>query len=177
LFADAVSMGVSNYLGKRSRSSYTETQRELERLGIEHLPEQEKEEVRHIFQERGLEGDKLEAVVDAITSNKSAWLDVMMTMELGLPEDVSSPARHGFATFWAFTIAGAIPLTPYLTRLPGSLFEISAIAAAMALFATGALRVFVTGVNWFRGGLEMLAVGSAAAVVAYAAGRIIAALT
>ena len=31
-----------------------------------------------------------------------------------LPEEEASPVRHGLATFFAFVVAGAVPLTPYV---------------------------------------------------------------
>jgi VIT1/CCC1 family predicted Fe2+/Mn2+ transporter len=48
---------------------------------------------------------------------------------------------------------------------------------AITLFAVGAARTFVTGLGVFRSGLEMLAVGSLAAVAAYVIGAFVAGLT
>jgi len=49
-------------------------------------------------------------------------------------------------------------------------------ATAATLFGLGAARSLVTGVGWFRGGMEMLVVGGAAAAVAYAVGAVLRAL-
>lgn len=176
LFADGVSMGASNYLAKRSRSHYVSSQRELEEWAVDHEPEQEKEEVRRIFQGKGYDGEQLDTLVDTITQNKSAWVDLMMTEELNLAEGANSPLKHAVATFVAFVLAGFIPLLPYLFCKGGSCFYYSSAAAAVTLFLTGALRTLITGINWFRGGLEMLGVGSAAAVIAYGVGYLIARL-
>ncbi|HOM72252.1 MAG TPA: VIT1/CCC1 transporter family protein [Armatimonadota bacterium] len=176
LFADAVSMGTSNYLGKRSRRDYVEAQREMEEWEVHHTPEDEKQEIRDIFQKKGLENGELDTVVDAITQNRSAWVDVMMSMELGLAESPSSPWKHGMTTAVAFIIAGLVPLIPYLFCSGTVCFGISAVAAAIMLFTTGALRTLITGVNWLRGGLEILGVGSAAALIAYGVGRLIASI-
>jgi VIT1/CCC1 family predicted Fe2+/Mn2+ transporter len=174
LFADGVSMAASNFLGKLSRRDYVRSERETEEWEINYTPEEEKEEVRSLFRERGLSKDQLDAVVDAITQNRSAWLDVMMTMELGLSEDTSSPLKHGLATFSAFVIAGLAPLIPYLLYSGSRCFPISIAAAGVTLFISGVLRTLITGVNWLRGGIEMLAVGSVAAAIAYGIGRLIA---
>lgn len=176
LFADAVSMGASNYLAKRSRSNYICSQREMEEWAVDHEPEEEREEIRRIYSDKGFEGEQLDALVHTITQNKSAWVDLMMTEELGLTEGSNSAANHAFSTFAAFVVAGILPLIPYLFCMGGRCFLYSSIAAAIALFVTGALRTLITGINWLRGGLEMLAVGSAAGAIAYGIGYLIAGL-
>jgi len=174
IFADAVSMGASNYLGKRSRRDYIVSERQMEAWEIENTPAQEREEIRNIFKEKGLDGEKLDCVVDAITSNKTTWLDTMMALELGLYEDPGPLLKHGITTFLAFAAAGLVPLMPYLFFSGINCFWISIVTAAITLFTTGALRTLITGINWLRGGLEMLTVGSLAGSVAYLVGRIVA---
>jgi VIT1/CCC1 family predicted Fe2+/Mn2+ transporter len=176
LFADGVSMGASNYLGKRSKRDYISSQRRMEEWEVEHLPAQETQEIKQILIRMGLEGEQLDNLVEAITRNKTAWVNLMMSEELGLSEDTDSPLRHGTATLGAFVVAGSVPLVPYMFCSGTLCFIISAILTGVALFAAGALRTLITGVNWLRGGLEMLGVGSAAAFVAYAVGRVIASL-
>jgi VIT1/CCC1 family predicted Fe2+/Mn2+ transporter len=100
----------------------------------------------------------------------------MMSMELGLSESTGLPWKHASATFFAFVLAGLVPLIPYLYCNGGACFAISAAAAGVALFITGALRTLITGVSWLIGGLEMLGVGAAAAAVAYGVGQLIAAV-
>lgn len=177
LLADAVSMGASSYLSRRAGREYIRSQRRAEEWEVDHLPEEEKEEVRRIFEDRGIKGGELDCVVDAITGNRDAWTDVMMALELGLAESGASPVKHGLATFTAFVVAGLAPLFPYLFCRGVYCFVIASIAAGVTLFIAGALRTLTTGVNWLRGALEMLAVGSVAAVVAYGVGRLVAAIT
>ena len=80
------------------------------------------------------------------------------------------PTRHGAVTFAAFVIAGAVPLLSYVFQLGNSEFTVSVMLTFAALFAVGASRALVTNEHWFKAGLEMLAVGAAAAVVAYGVG-------
>jgi VIT1/CCC1 family predicted Fe2+/Mn2+ transporter len=90
-----------------------------------------------------------------------------------LPEEESCPARHGFATFLAFVIAGAVPLAPFI--IPGDLtaqFAWSSALTLAALFAVGAARSLVTTEKWWRTGAEMLAMGAVVAAVAYGAGAL-----
>lgn len=77
---------------------------------------------------------------------------------------------HAAAIFLAFNAAGVVPLLPFLL-LPGDrVFLASALATAVILFVVGSLRTLVTRARWFVSGMEMLLVGSAAALVAYAIG-------
>lgn len=176
LFADALSMGASNFLGRRSKRDYIRSQREMEEWEIDHVPDQEREELRRIFQNFGLRGEQLENVVAAVAQNKSAWVDAMMTGELGLTQNNSSPFKHGVATAGAFVVAGSVPILPYLFCPSHYCFVTSAVFAGVALFIAGALRTLITQVNWLRSGIEMLAVGSVTAAVAYAVARAVSSL-
>ncbi len=86
------------------------------------------------------------------------------------PEEEARPARHGFATFSAFVVAGAVPLVPYLVPAADDRFFLALILAFGALFGVGAARSFVTASRWWVSGLEMLGLGALVAAVAYATG-------
>jgi VIT1/CCC1 family predicted Fe2+/Mn2+ transporter len=86
--------------------------------------------------------------------------------------------RHGSATLVAFVLAGLIPLVAYLLPLSSDASFVAALAlTGCALFGVGAARSLVTGLGWFRSGVEMLLVGSLAAVAAYLIGALAAAIT
>jgi vacuolar iron transporter family protein len=75
--------------------------------------------------------------------------------------------RHASATLIAFVVAGVVPLIAYVAPFGSSGRFAAAVAmTAITLFTVGAARTFVTGLGVFRSGLEMLAVGSLAAVAA-----------
>lgn len=81
------------------------------------------------------------------------------------------PFNDGFATFISFVIVGALPLIPFLIPAAAeNAFTISAIATAVTFFLVGASRSFVIKKNPILAGLEMLAVGGAAATIAYLLG-------
>lgn len=84
---------------------------------------------------------------------------------------------HAAAIFGAFIAAGSVPLLPFLFVPGGRVFLASCIATGAVLFVVGSLRTLVTRARWFVSGLEMLAVGSAAAVVAYVVGYLLRQLT
>ena len=80
---------------------------------------------------------------------------------------------HAAAIFLAFIAAGAVPLLPFLFVPGDNVFLASSVATGLTLFVVGSLRTLVTRARWFVSGLEMLAVGSAAAAVAYAIGYLL----
>lgn len=87
------------------------------------------------------------------------------------------PTRHSIATFGAFVIAGVVPLLSYVAFADADPFPVAVVLTLATLFAVGAARSMVTDVRWWRGGFEMLAVGSLAAAVAYGVGGFVEGLT
>ena len=93
-----------------------------------------------------------------------------------LPEREALPARHGFATFLAFVVIGALPLVPYiLPALTIDRFALSVLVTLAALFGVGASRAIVTVDRWWSAGFEMLVLGVLVAAAAYASGYLVAA--
>jgi vacuolar iron transporter family protein len=91
-----------------------------------------------------------------------------------LPEEETSPARHGVATFLAFVAAGALPLLPYMLPDVGvSRFTPSLILAFAALFGVGSSRALVTVDRWWAAGLEMLGLGALVALAAFGSGAFV----
>jgi vacuolar iron transporter family protein len=175
LLADGFSMAVSNYLGTRAEREQRARAREDERRHIEAVPEGEREEVRQLFAAKGFRGDDLEHVVDVITADRERWIDTMMREELGYGADAGSALRAAAATFGAFVVVGTLPLAVYLAdlALPGDVanpFAWSAALTAVAFFTVGAVKGRVVAQRWWRAGLQTLAVGGAAAAVAYVVG-------
>lgn len=175
LIADGISMGASNYLAISSKLDYQKQERLREEYEVLHFPEKEREEVREILVRWGVPEKYLEEILDSITSDKERWINLMMREELGIYEDkIVSPFKHGLATTVAFVIAGFLPLIPYVFGIEvESQFAFSINATAISLFLVGSARTFVTRINWFKSGLQMLAVGSFAAFSSYVVGALV----
>jgi len=178
LLADGFSMAVGNYLSSKSNIEFAQKERKREEWEVEHYPKGEIEEVREIFRAKGFEGKKLEDAVKTITSNKKLWVDTMMAEELNIIEENISPKKRGLVTFVAFALVGSIPLMPYFISFfsevaKGIAFQLSIILTFIAFFLVGSAKIYVTGKNWFKSGLETLLVGGAAAIIAYAIGYLL----
>lgn len=182
LLADGFAMGVGNYLSIRSeRERYTK-ERNQEAWEIDNIPDHERREVEEIYRAKGLEGEALTAVVDAITSDKQRWLDTMMREELDLTLETRSPLKGGLVTYTAFILIGFVPLFSFVAALfvptlaPHTFF-LSVLLTAIALFSIGALKTLVVQRSVWRSGLETLLMGSLAALVAYVVGYLLSGLT
>ena len=82
------------------------------------------------------------------------------------------PFYHATYTFSAFIIFGFMPLISFLIpNVSDNRFLISCIITAIILFMVGSLRVFISTKHWIRGGIELLLIGGAAAIVAFAVGH------
>jgi len=109
-----------------------------------------------------------------ITSDRKIWVDTMMIDELRIMEDEGeNPIKHGLATVAAFFLAGIVPLLAYVIPGVPNTFWVAVVLGMVSLFIVGALRSLVTAVTWLRGGLEMLFVGSGAAMVAFIVGNLV----
>jgi VIT1/CCC1 family predicted Fe2+/Mn2+ transporter len=175
LVADGFSMAVSNFLGARAELQQRARAEWTERLHMALVPEGEREEVRQLFAAKGFSGAELERIVEVITSDRELWLRTMMTEELGLADDHRDPMGAAAATLTAFIVVGALPIAPFVFDLvvPGDLeapFAWSVALTAVAFLAVGAIKArFVDQPAW-RSAFETLAVGGAAAGLAYVAG-------
>ncbi|HEY4518540.1 MAG TPA: VIT1/CCC1 transporter family protein [Candidatus Paceibacterota bacterium] len=79
--------------------------------------------------------------------------------------------RSAWYTFWAFAVAGVVPLIPYLLGMSVTgAWRLSVATTVVGLFLVGAMRSHYTKKHFVTSGLEVLLVGGAAAVIAYFVG-------
>jgi VIT1/CCC1 family predicted Fe2+/Mn2+ transporter len=169
LLADGLSMAVGNYQSRRTQQESVEQARRSEAHHIEHVPEGEREEVRQIFAAKGFEGETLEKVVDVITRDRDIWIDTMLKEEIGVHPETPGPLRAALATLAAFVAVGTVPLLPFLLAGPSvrEAFVASTVATCVTFFAIGLGKGRALGRPVVFSGLETLASGGAAALVAY----------
>ncbi|MFO7788661.1 MAG: VIT1/CCC1 transporter family protein [Halospina sp.] len=172
LIADAFSMGVSNYQAVKSQDDARDRLREQENRHIRHDPDGEREEIREIFRQKGFEGDTLEQVVETISADKRLWVNTMIQEEFGYALSGPAPLKAALSTFWVFIGVGLIPLLPFLIPFLAGLemFLVSGAAAILALFGIGWVKGQILGMDRFRAGIETLAMGGGAALLAFLLG-------
>lgn len=175
LIADGLSMAIGDYLSSKAELEYEHAERQRELWEVEHFPEGEKTELIEVYVQKGIPPEDARTVVDIISRHKEAWVDIMMTEELGIVPSDGSPVKNALVTFLSFAGFGLVPLLAYVVArlVPVATFNTFAVACvstAVTLFVLGALKVKVTERNWILSGLETLLVGGAAALAAYLVG-------
>ncbi|MBI1978734.1 MAG: VIT1/CCC1 transporter family protein [Candidatus Aenigmarchaeota archaeon] len=168
ILADGISMSLGGYISSKSQVEVYKKIKGRERKEIEKSPDAEREEIMHIYMQKGFRGKTLEKIVKTITSKKERWLDVMMKEELGLVESsYPNPLKVGIIIFIAFLIGGGIPLVPYFFNDVNTALIIALTSSFASIFILGSLKSMFTQIGWLRSGLEMLVIGVFAASVAY----------
>lgn len=180
LVADGLSMGLGDYLGERSEAKHRKYQFAIEKWEIKNLPEEESEELHHFFKKRGVLDHDVKTLSQTIKKYPKLWSELSFVDEMGvLPETGRGLWKTGLVTFISFMIAGSLPLMPYIlvflgVALPSHLqFQYSIVSTTIALFTVGTLRTLVSRGQWWKNGLEMLAIGAIAASAAYVLGALI----
>lgn len=178
LLADGFSMSVGNYFSSKAQKDNYNKHKALEYWEIEHLRENEIEEIREIYEKKGFKGELLEQVVAVIISDKDVWVDTMMKEELEMVEETKTPIRSASMTFISFLLIGFIPILAYVFQgLLGigsaQLFLYSSILTGVALSIVGYLKSIVTEKNKLIGIAETLLLGGIAAALSYYVGNVI----
>ena len=178
LFADGFSMAVGNYLSTKSKREYADKIRKSEEDSIARIPEEETQEIREIFSEKGFSGQQLDDAVEIITSNQDVWVDTMMKDEFGIFEDQTSPLKSALVTFLSFNLIGFIPLLAYVLSyfsdsFRSTTFTLSIILTSIAFFIVGSVKGRIVSTSWLYSGFETLLIGGVAAIIAYYVGYLL----
>lgn len=176
LLADGFSMAASSLLAARSERDVYQRERSIEEWELHNRRASELTEMQALFKERGYSPQDAKNLTDLLVKNKDLWLDIMMREELKIAgANTLEPIRGALTTFFAFVAAGMIPLFSYFF-FPSdhpSLFLVASLLTAIALFAVGATRSRFIKQSAFFAGIEMMAVGGIAAVIAYTIGAFV----
>ena len=171
VFADGFSMAAGNYAGTKADLEDLDRIRAMEERHIDLAPDGEREELRQILAMKGLEGDVLSAAVQTVSSNRTAWVDLMLVDEHGRSPSLPNPMAAASTTFLAFLLAGLVPLMPFVIGLANA-FGISIVATAAVFFAIGTMKSHWSLRSWWSSGAETLAIGGTAAAIAYFVGTL-----
>ena len=182
VLADAMSMGVGEYLSSRSYNNYVLREKEREAWELENHPEGEIDEMVELFEQRGMGHDDAVEVIKRMSKYKEFFVNIMMTEELALPvpdpEDEVNSRKEGVVMFLAFAAFGMLPIVgfvaaPLLAPSLGdaALFSVACLVTAVALFGLGAFKASFGDKAYLRSGAETLALGGICAAVAFLVGR------
>lgn len=174
LFADAASMGLGNFLSVRSEKDLYFSKRKEESRGVENNPETAKEKTIAILVEKGFSTDDASTLAAIYRTNNEYWVDFLLQhhRELSDPRG-EKEVFTGLATFFSFMVFGSIPLLPFMFQSEGyaiNAFLYSVAGTFTALVLLGLLKWKAIGTRFLPSLLEVVLVGSVAAVLAFVVG-------
>lgn len=175
LLADGFSMAASSWLSTKSERDMYQRERSVEEWELRNRRTSELAEMRALLKERGYAPEDAKHLTDLLIKNEDFWLDMMMREELKLSGARGlKPIWSASITFFAFVIAGIVPLSIYFFFPPHqNLFLYASLLTVLALFIVGSLRARFTRKSAIFAGFEMLIVGGIAAVIAYTIGAFV----
>ncbi len=169
IVAGSIAMGLGGYLAGKTAQEHFQSELDREYDEVENFPEKEKEEVKVIFAQYGLNEVTQNTIVDELAKNKVNWVDFMMKYELGLEKPDVNRARNSAATIGiSYIVGGLIPLMAYFfTQTPFQGLLISALLTIICLFLFGYFKSKVTGQPPVKGALKVTLIGITAAAAAF----------
>ncbi len=173
LVAGAISMGLGAYVSSKSEREYRQAEEARERWEVVHMREQEIAETRQIFKLKGIPDPLLDEVVEAVARNEDNWVKLMMTEELGFPDQPPHPRLSATVMGGAFAVAASFPVFPYVLLEGTPAFATSLGATAAALIAVSVWRASLTAGNVARQAFEMIALAGLAVAASNGIGRLV----
>eukprot|EP00904_Undaria_pinnatifida_P012689 jgi/Undpi1/8550/HiC_scaffold_25.g11015.m1 len=181
IFADALSMGVGEYLSSKAHNEYVMAEKRREEWELKNHREGEILEMVEIFEKRGMSRQDAEDVIGKMAKYDELFINFMMNEELGLQVptgDEDDTVKEGFVMFLSFAFFGAMPLLGYVIvplidpdSSPTLLFIVACIVTGASLFCMGAIKSQFGTRHWHTSGIEMLLLGGSCAALAFEIGK------
>lgn len=172
-FAESISMGAVAYTSQKADHDHYLSVLESEKHAINNNPEEEIEEVKDIYRNKGFKGEDLNKIVNLITSNKQAWLSIMMSEEKNVaPIEMRKVYINSSIVLFSSLLGSLVPLTPFFFLSLTNAIYISFIVTTLTLFLFGYYKGRITVGKPLRSGIELLVIGMTAAMLGYVIGLI-----
>jgi predicted membrane protein (TIGR00267 family) len=169
-----VAMASGEFISARSQAQVYRAEIESERSEVQKDPAGEREEVRALFQEEGLSADAAAEVARLIATSQHSWLKTMTEKELGLSSaDGTGVIAGSLVMGLAFLIGAAVPILPYAVLAGHAALFVSIGLTLAALCALGLGKARLAKINVWTSALEVVAVGSLAALIGYLLGSLL----
>ena len=175
MLAGACSMALGEWVSVTSSQELERREIRIEASELAEDPEGEGEELKLIYEAKGLGANEADAMVARLLKDRSSALDALAREELGIdPTERGGSAREAaMSSFVLFTIGAVVPIIPFLVARGILAVTASLAVSALALFGIGAAITLFTGMPVWRSGGRQLLLGLAAAGVTYGVGRLI----
>lgn len=171
LVAGAISMAAGEYVSVSSSRDTEHAMLKKEKYELEHYPEEELEELAHIYEHKGLSAKTAKIVAEELTAKDpyAAHIDA----ELGIdPDDLTNPWHAAFASAASFLSGAIIPLLVVILSPEPIRVPLTFISVLIALAITGTLSAKVGDANVLRATTRVVVGGAFAMIVTYGIGRL-----
>lgn len=167
--AGSIAMGLGGYLAAQGDAEHFASERAREEREIIERTRDEEEEIYEIFEEYGVQREESRPVLEALKKNPKAWVDFMMSFELGLEEPVAGRARQSALTIaCSYIVGGLVPLLPYMLMAHASeALLVSVGVTLIALFVFGGIKGRLTGAGSWKSAIQTTLIGGLAAAAAF----------
>jgi vacuolar iron transporter family protein len=176
LLAGALSMALGEWLSVQSARELYANQIAVEAAEIAEVPQEEEEELRLIYEAKGVAPAAARELAHRIvTGDRAVAVDTLAREELGIdPEELGGSAWVAGATsFTLFAMGAIIPVIPFLFLRGTVAILVAAGLAGLALFGIGAAITLVTGRGVLISGVRQLGFGMAAAAITFGIGSLV----
>jgi vacuolar iron transporter family protein len=170
--AGAMSMAAGEYVSVGSQADSETADLARERRALRERPAEEKQELAHIYEERGVKRKLAQQVAGELMAKDA--LDAHARDELGFSEDSQpKPIQAAFASAAAFSVGAAAPTFAAFLAPQGAVVKAVPAAALVFLVALGALGAWAGGAPMVKPALRVGFWGALAMAVTAGIGALI----
>jgi VIT1/CCC1 family predicted Fe2+/Mn2+ transporter len=175
LMAGAGSMALGEWISVQSSRELYHHQIGIEAKELAEIPAEEEEELKLIYQSKGLTEDAAAKLAHELISDNATALDTLSREELGIdPQELGGSAwEAAISSFFLFALGAIIPVAPFALLSGTAAVVISVILSGAALFGIGALITLMTGRGVLYSGGRQLIFGLLAAALTFAIGKVV----
>jgi VIT1/CCC1 family predicted Fe2+/Mn2+ transporter len=174
LVSGAFSMGSGEYLSMRAQKELYGYEIDVERRALADEPDAEREELRDIFIERGIEAELAERLSTDLMRDPDLALRTHTREELGIdPSATGSPWIAAFSSFLFFSGGALIPLLPWIVLSRGNVMWWSVGLSAASIIFVGAAVGHYTRRGIVYSALRALVIMGLASAVTYGVGHLV----
>jgi vacuolar iron transporter family protein len=167
-----MSMAAGEYVSVSSQADSETADLMREQRALRERPVEERQELAHIYEERGLKPKLAEEVAGQLMAKDA--LDAHAREELGISENAQPrPIQAAFASALAFSIGAALPTLAAFLAPPGAIAKAVPAAALVLLVALGALGAWAGGAPMIKPALRVGFWGALAMAVTAGIGALV----
>lgn len=171
---ESVSMAVGSFLSSKSEKEIDERKLDEERTEIARFKKEETAELKQMYLKDGWPKELADEMAMTASRNEDLMLKEMAYRELKIiPDDLENPLTNGLFMFVSYVVGGLVPLLPYFLLPVERAIPISVGITLIGLFALGVATTHFSKRSWWKAGIEMVTLASAAAAIGYAVGQLV----